>query len=81
MADKGRRFPFTRSARSLQENVVRSAPVAAAAYSLVGGILLFGGAGYGLDRWLGTDPWMLIGGLTAGIVVGFYELVKLTWRQ
>lgn len=81
MAEKGRRFPFARSARSLQENVAQSAPVAAAAYSLVGGIILLGGAGYALDRWLGTDPWLLIGGLTSGIVVGFYELVKLTWRQ
>jgi F0F1-type ATP synthase assembly protein I len=81
MAEKGRRFPFSRSAESLQENVQQSAPVAAAAYSLVGGIILLGGGGYALDQWLGTDPWLLIGGLAAGIVVGFYELVKLTWRQ
>ena len=81
MAEKGRSFPFARSAKSLQEGVTRSAPIAVAAYSLVGGIILFGAIGYGLDRWLGTDPWLLLGGLLTGIVVGLYELVKTTWRK
>lgn len=80
MVDDGRRFPFGRTAKSLQENVVRSAPAAAAAYALVGGIILFGGLGYAADRWLGTDPWLLLAGLLAGMVVGFYELVKAAWR-
>jgi F0F1-type ATP synthase assembly protein I len=80
-AQKGRSFPFARSAKSLQENVTRSAPVAVAAYSLVGGIILFGAIGYGLDRWLGTDPWLLMGGLVAGMVVGFYELAKIAWPK
>ena len=40
MPQKGRSFPFARSAKSLQEGVTRSAPVAVAAYSLVGGIIL-----------------------------------------
>lgn len=81
MVKKGRSFPLSRSAQSLQENVSRSAPVAAAAYSLVGGIILFGAIGYGLDYWLETDPWFLVGGLLAGMVVGFYELVKTTWQK
>jgi F0F1-type ATP synthase assembly protein I len=81
MAEKGRSFPLARSAKSLQENVSRSAPVAVAAYSLVGGIILFGAIGYGLDRWLGSDPWLLLSGLMVGMVVGFYELVKTTWRK
>lgn len=81
MAEKGRNFPVERSARSLQENVTRSAPAAGAAYSLIGGIILFGGIGYALDRWLETDPWLFVGGLIAGMVVGFYELVKVAWRK
>ena len=81
MAKRGRSFPFSRSAQSLQENITRSAPVAVAAYSLVGGIILFGAIGYGLDRWLGTDPWLLLSGLLAGMVVGFYELVKTSWPK
>jgi F0F1-type ATP synthase assembly protein I len=78
---KPRNFSFSRAAQSLQENVTRSGPVAAAAYTLVGGILLLGGIGYALDGWLDTGPWLLLAGLLLGIVVGFYELVKTVWRR
>ena len=70
MVKKGRSFPFLRSAKSLQENLNQSAPAAAAAYSLVGGIIVLGGIGYGLDWWLATDPWLLIAGLLSGMIVG-----------
>jgi F0F1-type ATP synthase assembly protein I len=76
MARKDRRFPLARAARSLQDNVARSGPVAAASYTLVGGIILLGGLGYYLDGRWGTAPWLLVTGLGLGIVVGFYELVK-----
>ena len=81
MPEPGRRFPFLRSAKLLQQNVNQSASAAGAAYSLIGGIVVFGGIGYALDLWLSTDPWFLFGGLMAGIVVGFYELVKFAWRK
>ncbi len=69
---------FVRATRAFQENVSRSGPAAAASYSLIGAILLLGGGGYLLDGWLGTRPWMAVGGLLLGIVVGFYELIKAT---
>ena len=69
---------FVRATRALQENVTRSGPVAAASYSLIGAILLLGGGGYWLDGRLGTAPWLTVGGLLLGIVVGFYELIKAT---
>lgn len=81
MAKKLRAFPFERAAKALQENVTRAGPAAAASYTLVGGIILLGGIGYAADAWRGTSPWFLLGGLTAGIVVGFYELVKSTRQQ
>ena len=81
MAKKGRGFSFERSARSLQENVTRSGPVAGASYTLVGAILLLGGIGYGVDGWLDTSPWFLMAGLGLGIVVGFYELIKIAWHR
>jgi len=81
MAKKSRGFSLSRSARSLQENVARSGPVAGAAYTLVGGIILLGGIGYGLDQWQGTEPWFLVTGLFLGILVGFYELVKTVYRR
>jgi F0F1-type ATP synthase assembly protein I len=81
MAKKSRGFSLSRSAQSLQENVVRSGPVAGAAYTLVGGIILLGGIGYALDRWQDTAPWFLVTGLILGIIVGFYELVKTVYRR
>ena len=81
MARKSRGFSFGRSAKSLQENVTRSGPVAGASYTLVGGILLLGALGYGFDQWRGTSPWGLVTGLALGIVVGFYELIKVAWHR
>jgi F0F1-type ATP synthase assembly protein I len=75
------RSPLSRSTKSLQDNVTRSGPVIAASYTLVGGILVLGGLGYVVDEWQGTSPWFLLGGLTLGIVVGFYELIKTVYRK
>lgn len=33
-------------------------------------------AGYGLDRWLSTSPWCLIGGLGLGFAVGLTQMVR-----
>jgi F0F1-type ATP synthase assembly protein I len=70
-----------RATRAFRDNLVRSAPLAAASYSLIGAIILLGGIGYALDSWRGTSPWFLLSGLLVGIVVGFYELAKAVWRQ
>jgi F0F1-type ATP synthase assembly protein I len=78
---KGRPYSFPKAARSLQENASRSGPAAAASYTLIGAIVLLGGLGYGFDAWRGTSPWGLFVGLTLGIVVGFYELIKTMWRK
>jgi F0F1-type ATP synthase assembly protein I len=61
--------------------VQRAGPAAAAGYTLIGALLLLGGIGYALDRWLGTAPWCLTGGLLLGIIVGFYELAKTVWSK
>jgi F0F1-type ATP synthase assembly protein I len=83
-ADRKPRFDrmktLERSVRAFQENVQRSGPAAAAAYTLTGGILLLGGLGYAADRWLGTSPWLLVSGLLLAVVVGFYGLVMATRR-
>jgi len=67
-----------RPLKSLQDAANRAGPAAAASYSLIGAVVLLGGIGYGLDRWLGTAPWCLLGGSVLGMVVGFYELVMST---
>lgn len=37
-------------------------------------ILTWAGIGWLLDRWLGTDPWLLIGGAVLGNSLGIYLL-------
>ncbi len=81
MADQERESPLARSARALQNNADRAGPAAGASYTLIGAIVLLGGIGYAVDRWQGTAPWFLIGGLTLGIVVGMYELAKTVWHK
>ena len=81
MVKKNRPFSIARSAKSLQENVTRSGPVAGASYTLVGGIVLLGGLGYFAEGYFGTAPWLLVVGLALGIVVGFWELIKTVSRQ
>jgi F0F1-type ATP synthase assembly protein I len=81
MPDEERGPTFARSMKLLQENLRRSGPNMLAGYTLLASLLIFGGVGFGLDRWLGTEPWMLFGGLLLGIVVGFFELARIMWRQ
>ena len=75
------RDPYlARSLRVLQENIRQAGPAAAASYTLIGAILLLGGAGYAVDRWQGTEPWGVLVGLVIGLVIGFYEMAKVVWR-
>lgn len=45
---------------------------------LVGATLGAGLIGYGLDRWLGTAPWLLITLLVLGVGAGFLNVWKTT---
>lgn len=48
------------------------------AFAVVGGLLL----GNWLDKKLGTNPWLALGGLILGSVGGFYNLLRIvTWHQ
>lgn len=38
--------------------------------SIMAGTLL----GWLVDRWLGTDPWLLVAGVTAGAATGFHRM-------
>ena len=41
-------------------------------------IILLGGIGYAVDRWWGSAPWGLVIGLFLGVVVGFYEIIRVS---
>ena len=55
-----------------------------AGFAYAAGITVFAsvvaGAGFGylLDRWLGTEPWGLVGGLVLGSAAGLFEFVRLS---
>ena len=66
---------------SMEKNLSRSTPAILTSYALVGLILFFGAAGYLLDRWLGTAPWLLVAGFVAAIVIGFARLYRLVRRS
>ena len=62
-----------------QQEINRKSGIAyAAAISLfaavVGGLII----GWLLDRWLGTRPWLLVGGVILGAAAGFYEFIRAT---
>lgn len=41
-------------------------------------MVFFTGVGYLLDRWLGTEPWLLIVGAVTGMIALFVHLVRVT---
>jgi ATP synthase protein I len=47
------------------------------ASELVAGVLVGGGIGWALDRWLGTSPFILIVMLVLGMLAGFWNVYKL----
>jgi F0F1-type ATP synthase assembly protein I len=81
MTDDDRDSRLARSAKALQHTAEQAGPAAGAGYTLIGAIMLLGGVGYAVDRWQGTSPWFLVGGLMLGIVVGMYELAKTVWHK
>lgn len=61
-----------------EQNVTRkSGLVYAAVLSILFSIISFLIVGWLLDRWLGTSPWLIVGGVVLGSVIGFYEFIRL----
>jgi ATP synthase protein I len=50
----------------------------AAGLTLFASVAAFTGLGYLLDRWLGTQPWCLVGGIVVGSAAGLFEFVRLS---
>lgn len=46
-------------------------------FTLVSYVLVFTGGGYLLDRWLGTGPWLMIGGVFVGAALGFVYMIRM----
>lgn len=39
---------------------------------VIAAFVTWGGIGWGLDRWLGTEPWLMVAGLLLGHVASVY---------
>ena len=50
----------------------------AAALTLVAAVVSFCGLGWLLDKWFGTEPWLLVAGIVVGSAAGLYEFVRLS---
>jgi len=50
----------------------------AAGIALFASVATFCVIGYFLDRWLGTQPWFLIGGIVLGSAAGLFEFVRIS---
>jgi ATP synthase protein I len=61
-----------------QETNRKSGLAYAAAFSLFSAVVAGLIAGWLLDRWLGTQPWLLIAGIVLGAVAGFYEFIRVS---
>lgn len=64
----------------MQKIIRQSGPAAAASYTLIGAVIILGALGYFADKWLNTEPILLIIGLILGVIVGFYELAKTVFK-
>ena len=63
------------------QQAARSGGVAyAAGLAIFFSVVAFLGFGYMLDRWLGTDPWLMVAGVVLGSAVGFYEFIRIMSR-
>ena len=67
------------SITSFQKIVHQAAPAASASYSLIASLLLFIFIGVYIDNYFGLKPFGTMAGLLFGLIVGFYQLVKMTF--
>ena len=66
-------------AESPQEETNRKTGIAyAAGLTLFATVITLAGLGWLADRWLGTKPWFLVGGLVLGSAAGLYEFIRLS---
>ena len=50
----------------------------AAGITLFASVAVFCGVGWFLDKWFGTSPWFLIGGIILGSAAGLFEFIRLS---
>ncbi|HEX5887666.1 MAG TPA: AtpZ/AtpI family protein [Pyrinomonadaceae bacterium] len=61
-----------------QEQNRKSGFAYAAGITLFASVAAFCGLGWLLDKWLGTEPWLLVVGIVIGSALGLFEFVRLS---
>tara|TARA_Y100001970_G_C13999796_1_gene732736 strand:+ start:658 stop:870 length:213 start_codon:yes stop_codon:yes gene_type:complete len=64
-----------------QKILIKAAPIISAVYTLFFSTIILSLLGYYLDRKVGTFPIIFLFGLISGIILGFYQLVKIINAQ
>ena len=55
----------------------KAGPYLNISYTLIGAIALFGYIGHWLDEKLGAEPYLLLIGIFIGLVLGYYNMIKV----
>ena len=64
--------------KSDQDENRKSGFAYAAAITLFASVAAFCALGWFLDKWLGTQPWLLVAGIVLGSALGLFEFVRLS---
>jgi F0F1-type ATP synthase assembly protein I len=63
---------------STAETIRKSGLAYSAAIALLGSVVFMLIIGWVLDTFFGTSPWMLVGGIVLGSIIGFYQFFRIT---
>ena len=66
------------SKRTDQEENRKAGFAYAAGFTLFASVATGCGLGWLLDKWLGTEPYLLIGGIVLGSAAGLFEFVRIS---
>lgn len=71
-------FQSSAEPESIGETARKSGLAYGAAISLFGSVIFMLIIGWGADLLLGTSPWGIIGGITLGAIIGFFQFFRIT---